>query len=1055
MKTRGYVWWSVFGAGVVLLAAVVNTSCDDTQAVIAKQIRSRSDLIGGPGALGEVGDYLLANERIRVIIQDEDYSRGFGLYGGSLIDADLVRPGSFGDSSGGLGRDNFSELFPGLFLLAMKPDEDGVRTVRHDDGSASVEVRGRAADFVFLAAQLNDVLVDADNLRFTNEYRLRPGVSYVEITTTVTNFGSSRVEFPSEGASSLIGDAELVFPVGDVVLFGAGNEVFAEGAGFDIRFTLEELYRTPVELPRLPGLVTPFLATRGPGVSYGFMSGVSEPDGSLVGRAGYENASVDDLVIPFLASAFTGAFYGAAPEGLERGESFSFKKYFLVGRGDVASIRDVVHQIRGTETGRVSGVVKERLTQAPEAEADVVLLDSAGRPVNQIGPDDRGRFTSTMPPGRYRYVVVADGRFVTDPVAFEVRAGASTFLEIELESPGLVSVQIQSAEDGRRIPGKCTFVGTYPAPAPGRPGRDFLYDLRLGERWRPLDLVSDTEDPSTRRFVEEVVVAPEGRILQRIRPGNYRVVCSRGPEYDLYERDVEVVAGATRQVTATLSRVVDTAGWASADFHLHSVNSVDSSMSLPARVAAVAAEGVDVASSSDHNFVTDYRAAISDQNLQSWVQGMVGLEMTPLEIGHFNAFPLRFQPGPITNGSFEWSGRPPQELFDELRALGRYGPEQTIVQVNHPRDTILGYFNDYNFNPDSGEVEQEDSVLLAPTGPEFGPENFSFDFDAIEVFNGKRYELLFHYRVPDELPPPPLPENVPPAGTVLRDDDGRVAFPGAMNDWYTMLKTGRIYTATGNSDTHGPRDEPGFPRTFVPVSDDRPGAIAELEVVDALRRGRAVPTMGPLLIVTATTSGGCRDRRPDLQETSVREGSACGMGEVALAPDGAVRLEAEMRVAPWIRVDRLVVRVNGDVVETFDGDNASLSRIAADLTLSADGFVIVEAIGDTSMFPVVVPNEVPSIQVSDALGSITAAFGVDLRPFGNLFPRQETIVFPYAFTNPIFVDVDGNGRFDPPGTRQQALEASRAPRVEAKRRSSRHQPAMTKILGIFGHGHPH
>src|SRR5262245_47716365 len=118
---------------ISLLALIALAGCSD-RAVVAKQIRSRSDLIGGPRAIGEVNDYLLANERIRVIVQNDGYSRGFGIYGGSLIDADLQRPESFGDSSGGNGNDNFSELFPGLFLKAMKPT--GIETQYNDDGSA-------------------------------------------------------------------------------------------------------------------------------------------------------------------------------------------------------------------------------------------------------------------------------------------------------------------------------------------------------------------------------------------------------------------------------------------------------------------------------------------------------------------------------------------------------------------------------------------------------------------------------------------------------------------------------------------------------------------------------------------------------------------------------------------------------------------------------------------------------------------------------------------------------------------------------------------------------
>ena len=94
---------------IALLTLVLGCSSKSPKST-AQQVKSRTELIGGPGALGEVGDYLLANEQIRVIIQGAGYSRGFGLYGGSLIDADLVRPSDEGNSSGGQGEDNFSEL---------------------------------------------------------------------------------------------------------------------------------------------------------------------------------------------------------------------------------------------------------------------------------------------------------------------------------------------------------------------------------------------------------------------------------------------------------------------------------------------------------------------------------------------------------------------------------------------------------------------------------------------------------------------------------------------------------------------------------------------------------------------------------------------------------------------------------------------------------------------------------------------------------------------------------------------------------------------------------
>ena len=57
----------------------------------ARRVTTRTDLVGGPGALGELGDVVL-NAKIKLIIQDKGYSRGFGVYGGGIIDADIVRP---------------------------------------------------------------------------------------------------------------------------------------------------------------------------------------------------------------------------------------------------------------------------------------------------------------------------------------------------------------------------------------------------------------------------------------------------------------------------------------------------------------------------------------------------------------------------------------------------------------------------------------------------------------------------------------------------------------------------------------------------------------------------------------------------------------------------------------------------------------------------------------------------------------------------------------------------------------------------------------------------
>ena len=88
----------------------------------------------------------------------------------------------------------------------------------------------------------------------------------------------------------------------------------------------------------------------------------------------------------------------------------------------------------------------------------------------------------------------------------------------------------------------------------------------------------------------------------------------------------------------------------------------------------------------------------------------------------------------------------PDEVFDALRALGGDDLEP-IVQVNHPRSPILGYFTQYNVDPDNLLVKGE-TGLMAPNSedrPQYAAANFSWNFDAIEVLNAKDYAFLSSY----------------------------------------------------------------------------------------------------------------------------------------------------------------------------------------------------------------------------------------------------------------------------------------------------------------------
>ena len=72
---------------ILLVCLGMELSCSEKvdPFVNARRVSTRTDLIGGPSALGEIGDFVMENSRIKVIIQDQGFSRGFGVYGGGRL----------------------------------------------------------------------------------------------------------------------------------------------------------------------------------------------------------------------------------------------------------------------------------------------------------------------------------------------------------------------------------------------------------------------------------------------------------------------------------------------------------------------------------------------------------------------------------------------------------------------------------------------------------------------------------------------------------------------------------------------------------------------------------------------------------------------------------------------------------------------------------------------------------------------------------------------------------------------------------------------------------
>ncbi|PYV11289.1 MAG: hypothetical protein DMG07_19590, partial [Acidobacteria bacterium] len=240
-----------------------------------------------------------------------------------------------------------------------------------------------------------------------------------------------------------------------------------------------------------------------------------------------------------------------------------------------------------------------------------------------------------------------------------------------------------------------------------------------------------------------------------------------------------------------------------------------------------------------------------------------------------------------------------------------------VTQLNHPRAGNIGYFTTSRF----------DSAALRSPDP-----NFTLDFDAIEVFNGKR---------------------VPEAQEVLRD-------------WFNLLNAGYRFTATGNSDSHKlVSEEAGYPRNFVALGKDDPSQVSEEELVRAVKAHRIVVSNGPFLRVDC---------------------DGHGVGETFSSGGRPVTFTVSLQSAPWVDVSAVTLVENGRVVARKlipATDRVDKGKHVFSVAPKADAWYVVVAYGNRGLQPVI-PN----------LG--------------------EREVLPLAFTNPIWVDANGDGKFTPP-----------------------------------------
>jgi len=287
-----------------------------------------------------------------------------------------------------------------------------------------------------------------------------------------------------------------------------------------------------------------------------------------------------------------------------------------------------------------------------------------------------------------------------------------------------------------------------------------------------------------------------------------------------------------------------------------------------------------------------------------------GQEVTTFAYGHFNAFPLFWQPVEYNAGAVFPYDKQPAELFAAIRAQQ---PDDEIIQVNHPRGTGFGaYFSYVGFNRETGETQF--------------PEAWDLNWDTIEVFNGNcgRGEPL--------------------------------------EDWIAMTNLGLRKTLASGSDSHRENDPIGIPRNWIRVDKGELEADRQ-SIVEPVRGRRMFVSCGPFVRF----------------ESEARDAAMGDM--ISVNEDGEVAFWVQVQAPSWIQLSEVRLWRNGVAVETApietDDSGVRFEAVMRDRP-EADAWYAVEVLGSGSLRPVYFSS-------------------------------------PYALTNPIEVDVDGDGAWTAPG----------------------------------------
>lgn len=900
----------------------------------------------GLDAEAAVGDVVLENDLVRVVIDAVDHPHHLATSGGNILD---LSPRGAGDHL------NLVYTITGIL------PRDGVKYT-------SLELLTRPE----LVAVIARGTLDGDaRVTVTTRYELRPCDRGVRVRTEIFNGGRTL-------STWFLGDA---WWWGDRSLTPF---IPTRGNGF---------VHPPLNLLEIDNSwrLTPWMAAQShaaPAVSYATVSctradleGVQDGTISAVGLP-------RTIVRPGDGEVFERMIFAASGGGIAGAAGLAADAHARLFGGATTTLTGRVVGTDGSPLGgderAASVIVYEPSASAPDDAA-------AGTVWSQVVPASDGRFTVTVPSDKsLRVQLHRFGRATATAVNTRATGARVDVGELRIAPAGRVEIQVRDAVTGGPLNAELVLVPVEGVTAAASVSGS-LHGAFADANCAPFLGPPHGSSPACNR-----VLAYEGGADFSAPAGTYWVYGTAGPATTLARTRIEVREGGVAQAELQLRHIENLypADAVSADMHVHGGRSFDAAFPDRDRVESFITAGVDVIVATDHDAVTSYQEALAEVGGGDRVVIVPGVEATPLVpwlvppgdtfprvIGHWMFWPMRYDTTLPSNG-MPWDERAePGQLFQRMRARMT---AEGVMQLNHPtahskagRDE--GYFRMLGFNPATPIPLSDDGSAMGmlwrrPGGPT-APRNV--DWNVQEAMNGSEVVLNLTYR---ETWFAMLNRGLLRGGTANSDSHSlsveQLGYPRNIvragfdrsrfnaDAFNRAVREGRIVGTNGpyidarTTDAQGAARTPGV-EPFSPAA----GAMLDVEV----RAAPWIPVTEVRFVVngrvarTITGAEITAPRDPFGAEGVVRWRGRVALSELLGGRDGWIVVEAGLPIPPAVDdedADGLVDHIDGD----GDGalDDVNLAR----------------------------PRE------SDP------RFHVDVISPGTL---------PYAFTNPFVVDVDGGG----------------------------------------------